>query len=39
MAKELQKEKVPKWESTYKWYESSIRKILNNEKYKGDAFL
>ncbi|WP_396334824.1 recombinase family protein [Clostridium sp.] len=22
-----------------KWYESSIRKMLSNEKYKGDALL
>ncbi|WP_291352817.1 recombinase family protein [Desulfosporosinus sp.] len=39
IAKELQNEKVPKWDGTYKWYESSIRKILSNEKYKGDALL
>lgn len=39
IAKDLEKEKVPKWDGTYKWYESSIRKMLSNEKYKGDALL
>lgn len=39
IAKDFEKEKVPKWDGTYKWYESSIRKMLSNEKYKGDALL
>lgn len=39
IAKDLEKEKVPKWDGTCKWYESSIRKMLMNEKYKGDALL
>ncbi|NTW70691.1 MAG: recombinase family protein [Eubacteriaceae bacterium] len=39
IAKELEMEKVPKWDGGYKWYESSVRKILTNEKYKGDALL
>ncbi|WP_378954242.1 recombinase family protein [Pelosinus sp. sgz500959] len=39
MARDLQKEKVPKWDGTFKWYEGSIRKMLSNEKYKGDALL
>uniref|UniRef100_UPI001A8E8F47 recombinase family protein n=1 Tax=Paradesulfitobacterium ferrireducens TaxID=2816476 RepID=UPI001A8E8F47 len=39
IAKDLEKEKVPKWDGTYNWYESSIRKMLSNEKYKGDALL
>jgi site-specific DNA recombinase len=39
IAKDLEKEKVPKWDGTSKWYESTVRKILINEKYKGDALL
>lgn len=39
IAKDLEKEKVPKWDGRYKWYEGSVRKILTNEKYKGDALL
>lgn len=39
IAKELETAKAPKWDGTYKWYESSIRKILSNEKYKGGALL
>ncbi|MHB1652666.1 MAG: recombinase family protein [Desulfitobacteriaceae bacterium] len=39
IAKDLEKEKVPKWDGICKWYESSIRKMLMNEKYKGDALL
>jgi len=39
IARDLQKEKVPKWDGTFKWYEGSIRKMLSNEKYKGDALL
>lgn len=39
IAKDLEKDKVPKWDGTYKWYESSIRLILGTEKYKGDALL
>ena len=39
IARDLQKEKVPKWDGTFKWYEGSIRKMLSNEKYKGEALL
>ena len=30
---------VLNWHGKAKWYESSIRKMLTNEKYKGDALL
>ena len=39
IAKDLEKDKVPKWDGSFRWYESSVRKILTNEKYKGDALL
>jgi len=39
IAVELTRDKVPKWDGTFKWYESTVRKILINEKYKGDALL
>ena len=39
IAKELEDEGVPNWNGKAKWYESSIRKMLSNEKYKGDALL
>jgi len=39
IAKELEKEGIPNWNGKAKWYESSIRKMLGNEKYKGDALL
>lgn len=39
IVKELEKEGVPNWNGLAKWYESSIRKMLSNEKYKGDALL
>lgn len=39
IARDLEKDKVPKWNGTFKWYESTIRKMLGNEKYKGDALL
>jgi len=39
IAKELEEEGVPNWNGKAKWYESSIRKMLSNEKYKGDALL
>ncbi|MDO4300082.1 MAG: recombinase family protein [Clostridia bacterium] len=35
----LEKEKVPKWDGTYKWEASTIQSMLKNEKYKGDAVL
>ncbi|ACV63051.1 Recombinase [Desulfofarcimen acetoxidans DSM 771] len=35
----LEAEGVPNWNGKVKWYESSIRKMLSNEKYKGDALL
>lgn len=39
IARELEEEGVPNWNGKPKWYESSIRKMLSNEKYKGDALL
>ncbi|WP_242655922.1 recombinase family protein [Paramaledivibacter caminithermalis] len=39
IARELEDEGVPNWNGKAKWYEDSIRKILSNEKYKGDALL
>lgn len=39
IAKELEDEGIPNWNGKSKWYESSIRKMLSNEKYKGDALL
>lgn len=39
IARKLEKENVPNWNGKAKWYEGSIRKMLTNEKYKGDALL
>lgn len=39
IAKELEDNGVQNWNGKAKWYESSIRKMLSNEKYKGDALL
>ncbi len=39
IAKELEEEGVPNWSGKAKWYASSMRKILSNKKYKGDALL
>jgi hypothetical protein len=39
IAKDLTRDKIPKWDGSNRWYESSIRKMLGNEKYKGDALL
>ncbi len=39
IARELEEDGVPNWNGKPKWYESSIRKMLQNEKYKGDALL
>lgn len=39
IARELEEERVLNWNGKSKWYESSIRKMLSNEKYKGDALL
>ncbi|MTI81242.1 MAG: recombinase family protein [Firmicutes bacterium] len=39
IARELEAEGVPNWNGKAKWYESSIRNMLQNEKYKGDALL
>ncbi|WP_369691771.1 recombinase family protein [Alkalihalobacillus trypoxylicola] len=39
IARELETEGIPNWNGKAKWYESSIRKMLSNEKYKGDALL
>ncbi|WP_410496787.1 recombinase family protein [Cellulosilyticum sp. ST5] len=39
ITRELEEEKVKNWNGTSKWYESTIKSILRNEKYKGDAIL
>ena len=39
IARDLEKDRVPNWQGKDKWYESSIRKMLTNEKYMGDALL
>lgn len=39
IARELQEEKVPNWNGKTIWHETSIRSMLQNEKYKGDALL
>lgn len=39
IARELENERILGWNGKIKWYESTIRKILSNEKYKGDALL
>lgn len=39
IAKELEEDGIANWNGKPKWYESSIRKMLQNEKYKGDALL
>ncbi len=39
IAKDLEIDGVPNWNGKVKWYEGSIRKMLCNEKYKGDALL
>lgn len=35
----LEREKIPKWDGSYKWQATTIQSILTNEKYKGDAEL
>ncbi len=39
IARELEQDKVKNWEGKVKWYDSTIRSMLQNEKYKGDALL
>lgn len=39
IAHALEKEGIPNWNGKAKWYESSIKKMLSNEKYKGEALL
>ena len=39
IARELETDGVPNWNGKAKWYEGSIKKMLSNEKYKGDALL
>jgi len=39
IARELGDEEIKGWNGKSKWYESTIRKMLSNEKYKGDALL
>lgn len=39
IARDLEKDGIQNWNGKVKWYDSTIRKILSNEKYKGDALL
>ena len=39
IARELERDGVFNWNGKAKWYEGSIRKMLRNEKYKGEALL
>ena len=39
IARDLESDGVLNWHGKAKWYEGSIRKMLANEKYKGDALL
>ena len=39
VARELEGDRVINWNGKTKWCENSIRKMLTNEKYKGDALL
>ena len=39
IARDLESDGVLNWHGKAKWYEGSIRKMLTNEKYKGDALL
>lgn len=39
IARDLEQDKIKNWEGKVKWYESTIKSMLQNEKYKGDALL
>jgi len=39
VAKELELDGIPNWNGKAKWYDGSIKKMLSNEKYKGEALL
>ena len=39
IAKDLEADGLPNWNGKAKWHESSIRSMLTNEKFKGDALL
>ena len=39
IAKELESDGILNWNGKPKWYGSSIKSMLSNEKYKGDALL
>ena len=39
IARGLEEEGVPNWNGKAKWYKSTIKSMLNNEKYKNDALL
>jgi len=39
IARELEHDRVPNWNNKPKWPESTVRKMLSNEKFKGEALL
>ncbi|HEY9060599.1 MAG TPA: recombinase family protein [Pseudobacteroides sp.] len=39
IARELEEDGIPNWNGKAKWYEGTIRNMLCNEKYKGEALL
>lgn len=39
IVRDLEKDDIKNWNGKVKWYDSTIRKIMSNEKYKGDALL
>ncbi|WP_193441103.1 recombinase family protein, partial [Streptococcus suis] len=39
IAKYLNDNEIPGWTGKANWYPSAIQKMLQNEKYKGDALL
>jgi len=39
IAKELENDAIPNWNGKVKGYDGTIKKMLSNEKYKGEALL
>jgi len=39
IAKDLEADGIPNWNGKPKWYDGTIRSMLSNEKYKGEALL